>query len=104
MVKSIRRKMNTILMQEAAKSTVTEFVRYLLTDSPGEAITKACKLVFPLTNVVVRKVKMLKKPKLDITKLEDLYKENITTEAKAKRKDKKQAIDNTEESKNLLSA
>ena len=95
--------MNTVLQQEAAKSTITDFVRYLLTDSPGEAITKACKLVFPLTNVMVRKVKMLKKPKLDSTKLDELYKENITSEAKGKRKDKKQVID-PEESKNLLTA
>jgi len=41
--------------------------------------------VYPLNNVVVRKVKMLKKPKLDITKLNDLFKETIATEAKPKK-------------------
>ena len=38
-----------------------------------------------MNNVLIRKVKMLKKPKLDSVKLNDLYKENITTEAKARK-------------------
>jgi ribosomal protein S3AE len=54
----------------------------MLTDAPAEAITKACQFVFPMTNIVIRKVKMLKKAKLDSTKLDDLYKENIVTEKK----------------------
>tara|TARA_B110000503_G_C6932174_1_gene323274 strand:- start:172 stop:375 length:204 start_codon:yes stop_codon:yes gene_type:complete len=57
----------------------------MLTDAPGDAITKACGLIYPLSNVVIRKVKMLKKPKLDSIKLNELFKENITTEAKPKR-------------------
>ena len=63
-------------------------MRWLLTDSPSETITKACQYVFPLTNVVVRKVKMLKKAKLDSQKLDDLYKDNIVTEKKNKKKAK----------------
>ena len=40
---------------------------------------------------MVRKVKVLKKAKLDAAKLDDLYKENITTEAssKGKKRDRK---------------
>jgi len=57
----------------------------MLTYAPADAITKACGLIYPLTNVVIRKVKMLKKPKLDSIKLNDLFKENITTEAKPKK-------------------
>jgi len=74
--------MTKILQKEAQKSTVTEFARWLLTESPAEQITKACQFIYPLTNVVVRKVKMLKKAKLDSQKLDDLYKENIVTEKK----------------------
>lgn len=44
---------------------------------------------------------MLKKPKLDITKLNDLFKENIATEAKVK-KGGKVVPTADEASKNLL--
>ena len=83
---------------------MTEFVRWLLTDAPAEAITKACQFVFPLNNIVVRKVKMLKKAKLDIQKLEDLYKDNIVTEKKNKNKKTKDAKEEEEQSKNLVDA
>jgi small subunit ribosomal protein S3Ae len=79
-------------------------VRWLLTDAPAEAITKACQFVFPLNNIVVRKVKMLKKAKLDIQKLEDLYKDNIVTEKKNKNKKTKDAKEEEEQSKNLVDA
>jgi small subunit ribosomal protein S3Ae len=79
-------------------------VRWLLTDAPAEAITKACQFVFPLNNIVVRKVKMLKKAKLDIQKLEDLYKDNIVTEKKNKNKKTKDAKEEEDQSKNLVDA
>ncbi len=75
-----------------------------MTDAPAEAITKACQFVFPLNNIVVRKVKMLKKAKLDIQKLEDLYKDNIVTEKKNKNKKTKDAKEEEEQSKNLVDA
>ena len=53
-----------------------------MTDAPSETMTKACARIYPLNNVVVRKVKTLKKTKLDAAKLDDLYKDNIVTEAK----------------------
>lgn len=74
----------------------------MLTDAPSEAITKACAFVYPMTNILIRKVKMLKKPKLDSTKLNDLFKENIVTEAKPK-KGAKNVATVDDESKNLLS-
>ncbi len=36
-----------------------------LPETLKEDITKACKVIFPLQNVNVRKVKMLKSPKFD---------------------------------------
>jgi small subunit ribosomal protein S3Ae len=94
--------MTDIIQKEASTNNLTDFVKYLLTDAPAEAITKACTFVYPLNNVVVRKVKMLKKPKLDITKLNDLFKENITTEAKPKKGAKNTPVV-VDESQNLLS-
>ena len=35
----------------------------------GKEIEKACQGIFPLQNTAIRKVKVLRAPKLDITKL-----------------------------------
>ena len=78
--------MNQILLKEASKNNITDYVRWLLTEVPPEEIIKACRLIYPLNNVVVRKIKMLKKAKLDIQKLDDLYKENIVSEKKVNKK------------------
>ena len=39
----------------------------------GQQIEKACQSIFPLQNVFIRKVKMLKKPKFDLTKLMEMH-------------------------------
>jgi small subunit ribosomal protein S3Ae len=44
-----------------------------LTDQIGKQIQKECSKIFPLENVLIRKVKVLKKPKFDLTKLMELY-------------------------------
>lgn len=46
---------------------------FSLTDQISKQITKECSKIFPLENVLVRKVKVLKKPKFDLTKLMELY-------------------------------
>lgn len=42
-------------------------------DSIGTEIEKKCQSIFPLQNVFIRKVKVLKKPKFDITKLMEMH-------------------------------
>jgi small subunit ribosomal protein S3Ae len=59
-------------------------------------VIKECQKIFPLQNVLVRKVKLLKKPKFDLTKLMELYQEKPELEVKGKKTDGK------EEPKNLL--
>lgn len=36
-------------------------------------IEKKCQAIFPLQNVFIRKVKVLKKPKFDLTKLMEMH-------------------------------
>ena len=43
----------------------------------GDAIAKSCASVFPLRDVMIRKVKMLKKPKFDIVKLMELHGDEV---------------------------
>lgn len=42
-------------------------------DSIGQEIEKKCQSIFPLQNVFIRKVKVLKKPKFDLLKLMEVH-------------------------------
>jgi small subunit ribosomal protein S3Ae len=42
-------------------------------ESIGVEIEKRCQSIFPLQNVFIRKVKVLKKPKFDLTKLMEMH-------------------------------
>ena len=61
-------------------------------DQIGKTITKECSKIFPLENVLIKKVKVLKKPKFDLTKLMELY---------TKRTEEQKVI-TTDEPKNAL--
>lgn len=107
--KLIRKKMMEIMINEAQKNTLKELTKklyyfqlliislYSIQDSIGKQIQKECGKIFPLQNVLVRKVKLLKKPKFDLTKLMELYQEKPELEIKGKKTDAKE-----EEPKNLL--
>jgi len=71
--KLIRQKMMEILLNECQKSSLKDLFKKFLTDQISKQITKECSKIFPLENVLVRKVKVLKKPKFDLTKLMELY-------------------------------
>ena len=45
----------------------------MIPDSIGKDIEKACQSIYPLHDVFVRKVKMLKKPKFELGKLMELH-------------------------------
>ena len=49
-----------------------EVVTKLIPGSIGKDIEKACQSIYPLHDVFVRKVKMLKKPKFELGKLMEL--------------------------------
>ncbi len=65
---------------------------YSITESVGKEITKECSKIFPLQNVLIKKVKVLKKPKFDLTKLMELYQDKPEAPKAAA----------TEEAKNIL--
>ena len=72
-VRLIRKKMVEIMRDEATKCDLKELVLKLIPEYMGTEIEKACAGIFPLQNVFVRKVKVLKKPKFDLTKLMELH-------------------------------
>ena len=64
-VRTIRKKMVDIMTREVSSNDLKELVNKLIPDSIAKDIEKACQGVFPLHEVCVRKVKILKKPRLD---------------------------------------
>lgn len=65
--------MISILQTEVAKCNINDLVRNLTIDSYPEKIVYACTPIFPVHNVTIRKVKVLKRPKIDIVKLNEMY-------------------------------
>merc|ERR1719198_2424094 len=72
-IRKIRKKMTDIMTNEAGKVQLRELVKKLIPESIGKEIEKQTQGIFPLKDVLVRKVKIIKKPKFDITKLMELH-------------------------------
>ncbi|QHG80031.1 eS1 family ribosomal protein [Staphylococcus aureus] len=72
-VRQIRKKMMEIMTREVQTNDLKEVVNKLIPDSIGKDIEKACQSIYPLHDVFVRKVKMLKKPKFELGKLMELH-------------------------------
>jgi len=72
-IRSIRKKMTEIMAREATSCDMKELVLKFIPESIGKDIEKACVGIYPLTNVFVRKVKILKAPKFDIGKLMEVH-------------------------------
>jgi small subunit ribosomal protein S3Ae len=79
-VRRIRAKMIEIMQREASVVDLAELVqRKLLTASFGRVIVKATRGIYPLQNVLIRKVKMIKAPKVDLGKLMELHGGGVST-------------------------
>jgi len=73
-IRNIRRKMVEIMSREGSNCDLRQLVQTkLITEYIGREITKATEGIYPLQNVMIRKVKMLRAPKTDISKLLELH-------------------------------
>jgi len=68
-VRQIRKKMVDIMHHEASTVDLNTLVIRLMSESIGREIEKRTQSIYPLWNVLIRKVKMLRSPKVDVTKL-----------------------------------
>lgn len=55
-IRSIRKKMIQIITRDVSSSILREMVIKLLPDSMAKDIEKACNIIYPLNNVIIRKV------------------------------------------------
>jgi len=72
-IRKIRAKMMEIMTNEAGKCLLRDLVKKLIPESIGKEIENKCQGIFPLQNTTIRKVKILRKPKFDITQLMELH-------------------------------
>ncbi|KAA8498213.1 40S ribosomal protein S3a [Porphyridium purpureum] len=77
-IRMIRKRMVDIMTREAQSSDLKELVNKLVPETIGAEIEKACTRIYPLQNVHIRKVKLLKAPRFDITKLMELHQGGAT--------------------------
>ncbi|KAI3980925.1 hypothetical protein MKX01_025490 [Papaver californicum] len=72
-IRQIRRKMVEIMVNQASSCDLKELVAKLIPELIGKEIEKATSGIYPLQNVFIRKVKILKAPKFDLGKLMEVH-------------------------------
>jgi small subunit ribosomal protein S3Ae len=80
-IRAIRKKMIEIIQREAASCTLAQLTTKLIPEVIGREIEKATGGIYPLQNVHIRKVKLLKSPKFDLGSLLTLHGESSTDES-----------------------
>ncbi|KAI9662001.1 MAG: ribosomal 40S subunit protein S1B [Alyxoria varia] len=65
-VRAIRRKMVEVIQRETANTSLKELTQKIIPESIGTSIEKAAQGIYPLQNVHIRKIKLLKAPKFDL--------------------------------------
>ena len=77
-IREIRQKMVDVMVREASGCDLKALVVKFIPESISREIEKATKGIYPLHDVFIRKVKILKKPKFDIGRLLEVHGEVAT--------------------------
>jgi len=78
-IRQIRKKMMDIMTKEVTSGELKDVVLKFIPESIGKAIESACSAIYPLQHVCIRKVKIMKSPKFDVSKLMELHNDSIST-------------------------
>jgi len=72
-VRRIRKRMVDIIQKETTNIDLHALVDKLMSEVMGREIEKRTQSIYPLHNVLIRKVKMLRTPKVDVSKLIEIH-------------------------------
>ncbi|OAE27139.1 hypothetical protein AXG93_4666s1090 [Marchantia polymorpha subsp. ruderalis] len=72
-IRQIRKKMREIMVMQAQSCDLKDLVAKFIPEVIGKEIEKATAGIYPLQNTFVRKVKILKAPKFDLSKLMEVH-------------------------------
>eukprot|EP00179_Madagascaria_erythrocladioides_P023313 CAMPEP_0198338832 /NCGR_PEP_ID=MMETSP1450-20131203/37482_1 /TAXON_ID=753684 ORGANISM="Madagascaria erythrocladiodes, Strain CCMP3234" /NCGR_SAMPLE_ID=MMETSP1450 /ASSEMBLY_ACC=CAM_ASM_001115 /LENGTH=268 /DNA_ID=CAMNT_0044043729 /DNA_START=95 /DNA_END=901 /DNA_ORIENTATION=- len=75
-VRQIRKKMHDIVVREASTCELADFVGKLIPESINRLIEKECQGIYPMKDVHIRKVKLIKAPRFDPYKLMELHQDD----------------------------
>jgi len=95
-IRAIRKKMVEIMTREASACTLAQLTQKLIPEVIGREIEKSTQGIYPLQNVHVRKVKLLKAPKFDLGALLGLHGESSANDSgeKVEREFKETVLEN----------
>jgi len=103
-IRQIRKKMNEIINREIVTCDLKEAVLKFIPEVIGKEIEKVCAGIYPLQNVYIRKVKILKRPKFDVTKLMEVHGDYSGEDAGAKVDRPKDLIEKVEKREEVVGA
>ena len=89
-VRQMRAIMTKIITKECKSSTMKELVNKVLGNQITDEMAAKCKNIFPLENVTIRKVKSIKRPKIDQNQLSDMHTTVELAGVKIPKKDEQQ--------------
>jgi small subunit ribosomal protein S3Ae len=72
-IRRIRKRMIEIITREATTCELRELVNKFIPETISKRIKKSCHGIYPIDNVYIRKVKVLKLPKFDAGKLAEIH-------------------------------
>jgi len=68
-IRAIRAKMVSVMIELGTKGDLKALVKELISAPIGDQIARQASSIFPIKDCYIRKVKVLKKPKFDVTEL-----------------------------------
>lgn len=69
----MRARMRDVIKNHISSETLEGVVSKLNEDTMGKDILKSCKLIYPLKDSLIEKVKVLRKPKRDVSRLMEMH-------------------------------
>jgi len=72
-IRNIRKKMIDVITREVSTTDLKDVVNKLIPDSIARDVEKACQGIYPLHDVHIRKVKVIRRPRFDLAKLMDMH-------------------------------
>jgi len=72
-VRLMRKRMMDIITKEASSVELKDLVKQFIPDTIAARIERECQGIYPLSNVFIRKAKIIKAPKLDAVKLLEIH-------------------------------
>merc|ERR1712216_163383 len=97
-IRRISKKMVEVMQREVGQGQLKNLVQSLVVDKIESAMKTATSRIYPLEPIHIHKVKIVKKPKLDILKLMEIHDKDTGDDGVAV------AANEPEEAKNLLAA